>query len=159
MWLTFAHALLREAPTGSSDAAFMALLMAGTLSCGQLTLPCWRMLLPLKVASSIAWPSAKSLNQPTFGQTATFWLGTPQNFVNSVSTGTRRRLTLKPSCSIWFWKTSAVFLFGSALPAIVSALSPPVHLPLASIGRLGSCCLAASMYFLATAGSPFGFFR
>ena len=31
-----------------------------------------------------------------------------------------------------------------------------VHLPSASIGRLGSSFLAASMYFLASAGSPLG---
>ena len=45
------------------------------------------MFLPLNVGSSIDCGSAKSLNQPTFGQTATFAFGTSQNFVYSVSCG------------------------------------------------------------------------
>src|SRR3954466_8939974 len=57
---------------GSSSASSIALLMVGSLSCGQLELPCSRMFLPLNVGSSIVWPSAKSLFQPTFGQIATF---------------------------------------------------------------------------------------
>src|SRR6185503_9919936 len=80
MRLIFAQAWLRSAPTGVVEAAFMASLIAGTSSWGQLTLPCCRMLLPLNVASSIACGSEKSLNQPTFGQIATLCLGTPQNF-------------------------------------------------------------------------------
>ena len=59
----------------------MAELIAGTLSWGQLTLPCSRMFLPLNVGSSIDCGSAKSLNQPTFGQIGTSSLRTPQNFV------------------------------------------------------------------------------
>src|SRR3954466_14315384 len=159
MWSIFAHAWFRPGPIGVTAAAFMAALIAGTSSSGQLTFPCWRMLSPLNVASSIDWAAAKSRTHPTLGQIATFWDGTPQNFVYSVSAGTRRRFILNPSCSIWFWNTSPVFLAGSALPVMVRTLSLPVHLPLASIGRLGSFCLAASMYFLATAGSPLGVFR
>src|SRR5215470_2652046 len=84
-WLMAAHALLRPGPTDARAALFIASLIDATLSCGQLLLPCWLMLLPLKVASSIACGSAKSRNQPTFGQIGIFWEGTPQNFVNSVS--------------------------------------------------------------------------
>src|SRR5215217_7252347 len=80
-WLTFAQASLRDLPTGSIAALAIASLIALSSSCGQFTLPCWRMLLPLNVASSMDCGSVKSLNHPTFGQIATFTLGTPQNFV------------------------------------------------------------------------------
>jgi hypothetical protein len=40
MWSIFAHASLRAGPMGVTAAAFMAALMAGTSSSGQLTLPC-----------------------------------------------------------------------------------------------------------------------
>ena len=53
------------------------------------------MLSPLNVASSIDCASAKSLNQPTFGQIATFAYGTPQNFVNSVSCGHEAQVQLE----------------------------------------------------------------
>ncbi len=86
MWLTLAHATLRFAPTGKTAAAFIALLIAGTLSCGQLTLPCWRMLLPSNVADINDCGSEKSLNQPTFGpKIVPSACGTPRNFVYSVS--------------------------------------------------------------------------
>src|ERR687887_1506864 len=110
MWLILAQASLRALPTGITDAFFIASLIAGSFSCGQLTLPCCRMFLPLNVASSIDCGSAKSLNQPTFGQIATLAFGTPQNFVYSVSWGTIRKFSLKPSFANCAWATSAVFL-------------------------------------------------
>src|SRR4051794_2515927 len=61
----FAHAAGRWS-LGSSSAESIALLIVGSLSCGQFELPCGRMFLPLKVGSSIVWPSEKSLFQPTF---------------------------------------------------------------------------------------------
>src|SRR3954465_9229154 len=56
---TFAHAARRGA-LGSSSPVSIASLIFGSLSWGQLELPCGRMFLPLKVGSSIVWPSAKS---------------------------------------------------------------------------------------------------
>ena len=60
---------------------------------------------------------------------ATFAAGTPQNLVYSVSCGTGRKFSWKPSSSIWPWNDSAVFLPGSAFAAIVRNFSVPTHLP------------------------------
>src|SRR5688572_28735476 len=82
--LTSAHALLRSSPSGMTAASSMAESISGTLSCDQLTLPCGLIAEPEKVGCSMDSGSWKSLNQPTFGQMATFAFGTPQNFVYSV---------------------------------------------------------------------------
>src|SRR5919199_456076 len=56
-------------------------LSEGTFSCDQLELFCWRMFFPLNVGSRNVCGLPKSFSQPTFGQIATFALGTLQNFV------------------------------------------------------------------------------
>src|SRR4051794_14610202 len=83
--LMFAQSWLRLSPSGSSAACFMALLICGSLICDQLTLPAGLIAVPSNVGSSMDSGSWKSLNHPTFGQIATAALGTPQNFVYSVS--------------------------------------------------------------------------
>ena len=77
-----------RARPGSSAAFVMASLIAGSLSCGQLTLPCWRMLLPLNVGvehrlrvGEVLEPARRS------GRSRPSTCGTPQNFVYSVSCG------------------------------------------------------------------------
>src|SRR3954454_7766097 len=94
--LTSAQAFERSSPDFSAASA-IALLIFGSLSCDQFTLPAGLMALPSNVGSSMDSGSVKSLNHPTFGQIATFAFGMPQNLVYSVSCGTLRKFSLKPS--------------------------------------------------------------
>ena len=109
---------------------FIASLIFGSLSCGQLTLPCCEDVLAVERrlehrlrVGEVLEPARRS------GRSRPSPCGTSQNFVYSVSCGTMRKLSLKPSFSIWAWATSAVFLPGSALVAMIRSLSPPVYLP------------------------------
>src|SRR4051812_35816929 len=75
--LMSAHCCARSSPV--TKAAFaIASLIPGTSSCDQLTLPAGLIALPSNVGRSMASESVKSLNQPTFGQIATFACGTSQ---------------------------------------------------------------------------------
>src|SRR4051812_11532951 len=123
-----AHACAR-CSLGSSSALSMALLTAGTSSCGQLELPCSRMFLPLNVGSRIVWGSEKSFSQPTFGQIATFAAGELQYFVYIVWCWTWRRTMLKPmflSCSAATW---AVLAPTPVLSPTMRIFSLPSYLP------------------------------
>src|SRR3954452_459876 len=123
------HALLRSLPVGISAAFCIAVLIPELLIWDQFTLPAGLIALPSNVGSSMDSGSWKSLNQPTFGQMATFCFGTPQNFVYSVSCGTLRKFSWKPSLLNSVWATVAVCLPGSAFVAIVRSLSLPMYLP------------------------------
>ena len=137
------HALSRAAPCGSLAAASIAALIFGSLSCDQFELPAGRMFLPLNTGSSIDCGSLKSLTNPTFGQMTTFAFGTLQNFVYSVSWGTIRKLSLKPSFSNWAAATSALFLPGSALVPTMRNFSLPVYLPVEYVAAIAGTARAS----------------
>ena len=153
--LISAQAWLRSSPSGRSAASSIASSISDFLSCDQLTLPAGLIALPANVGCSMDSGSWKSLNQPTFGQIATLRFGTPQNFVYSVSCGTLRKFSLKPSFSNSVWATVAVCLPGSAFVAMVRMFAGPSYLPSAVTGT--PSFLASSMYFFASSGSPSGF--
>src|SRR5215213_4849493 len=118
----------------------MALLIAGSSSCGQLELFDGLMLSPLNGTCRIDCGSLKSLIHPTFGSC----VGTEQNFVYMTSWRTGWKSTLNPSSSSWLLNCVAVFRPGGASsPTIVMSQSDPSHLPLLNP--------AFCMYFLATA--------
>ena len=89
-------------------------------------MPCGLIAAPLNVGSSSDCGSVKSRNQPTFGQMSQPEAGTLQNRVYSVSCGTLRNVSLKPSCCSCPWATVAVCSPGSALVAIIASFSEPV---------------------------------
>src|SRR4051795_8219995 len=112
-------------------ASLIALLIAGSSSCGQLELFDGLMLSPLNGTWRMDCGSLKSLIHPTFGQTCGSFVGTEQNFVYMMSCATGWKVTLNPSCSSWCWNTVAVSLPGGASsPTIVTLHSEPSHLPL-----------------------------
>ena len=128
--LIFAQASVALLAPGVELASRIAALISLSSSCGRLTLPCWRMLFPLKVASSIDWGSGKSLNHPTLGHSATLALrARRRTSCRACPAGRSGSSGGSRAASICFWKTSAVFLPGSAFVATVSTLSLPVYLP------------------------------
>src|ERR1700730_4175320 len=74
----FAHAAARADGSLIDSAAVIAVLIAGTLAWGQLTLLVEGMNLPLNVMLSTVCGSAKSAIQPTLGHTSISSLGTLQ---------------------------------------------------------------------------------
>src|SRR4029079_4443059 len=82
---TSAHAFRASSGSSINAAASIALLISGTLSCGQLELFSGTTFSPLNVGSSMDCPSLKSFSQPTFGQTSGALSGTLQNFVYMMS--------------------------------------------------------------------------
>src|SRR3954471_7528043 len=123
-----AHAFPRAPGSVSTSALAIALLMAGSFSCGQFELLLWTMFFPLKVGSSIDCGSAKSFSQPTLGQTSGSVFGTPQNFEYIVSRVTGRKLTLNPSCwKAFSTRSAAPFWFVLLTASIV--ICGPLYLP------------------------------
>src|SRR6266545_1376703 len=102
----------------------MAVLIAGSLSSGQLELFEGRMFFPLNVGSRIVWGSWKSGSHPTFGQMSGSFAGTLQNFVYMVACVTETCFTLKPILAKSAATTLAVSDPGGVLSATIDTCGP-----------------------------------
>src|SRR3954471_19405199 len=83
------------------------------------------MFFPLKVGSSIVCGSAKSLSQPTLGQTGVCDFGIPQYFEYIVSRVTGRKLTWNPRFFSEFRTTVAAAFWFVELSATIVTAGPP----------------------------------
>src|SRR4051794_2920346 len=145
-----AHACARLSSPTTVSALSMALLIAGTSSCGQFELFVGTMFFPLKVGSSIVCGSAKSLSQPVLGQIGVFDFGMPQYFEYIVSRVTGRKFTENPRFFNEFRATVAAAFWLVELSATI-VMAGPLNFPFEKPAFFRYCA--------ASAGSPSGFLR